>query len=170
MKARENVCNNFFSSYIVPFYELPESKYCKNNKSAIAHSDFVRKRIQELLQSGIIVKVHQIPHVVNPLTVLVNAKGKERLILDLRHVNQYVVKYKFKLEGIKEALDFVRKNGFMFKFDLSSGYHHIDLHASTYKYFGFSLDYCFCVFSSLPFGLSLAPFIFTKILRNLVRF
>lgn len=149
---------------------MPESKYCKNNKSAIAHSDFVSKSIQELLQNGIVVKVDQIPHVVNPLTVSVNAKGKERLILDLRHVNQYVVKYNFKLEGIKEALDFVHKNGFMFKFDLSSGYHHIDLHVSMYKYFGFSLDNCFYVFSSLAFGLSSAPFIFTKILRNLVRF
>lgn len=99
----------FFSGYIVPFYELPESKYCENNKSAIAHSDFVSKSIQELLQSGIVVKVDQIPHVVNPLTVSVNAKGKERLILDLRHVNQYVVKYEFNLEGIKGALDFVPK-------------------------------------------------------------
>lgn len=149
---------------------MPESKYCKNNKSAIAHSGFVSKSIQELLQNGIVVKVDQIPHVVNPLTVSVNAKGKERLILDLRHVNQYVVKYNFKLEGIKEALDFVHKNGFKFKFDLSSGYHHIDLHVSMYKYFGFSWDNCFYVFSSLAFGLSSAPFIFTKILRNLVRF
>lgn len=31
LKARENVCNIIFSGYIVPFYELPESKYCKNN-------------------------------------------------------------------------------------------------------------------------------------------
>lgn len=151
LKARENVCNIIFSGYIVPFYELPESKYCKNNKSAIAHSYFVTKSIQELLQNGIVVTckvtVDQIPHVVNPLTVSVNAKGKERLLLDLRHVIQYVVKYKFKLEDIKEALDFVHKNGFMFKFDLSSGYHHIDLHASMYRYFGFSWDNCFlCIF------------------------
>lgn len=78
-------------------------------------------------------QVNDVPHVVNPLTVSVNAKGKERLILDLRHVNQYVVLYKFKLEGIKEALDFVQKDGFMFKFDLSSGYHHIDLHPSMFN-------------------------------------
>lgn len=107
---------------------------------------------------------------VNPLTMSENAKGKERLILDLRHVNQYVVLYKFKLEGIKEALDFVQKDGFMFKFDLSSGYHHIDLHPPMFKYFGFSWSGKFYVFTSLPFGLSSAPFIFTKILRYLVRF
>lgn len=78
--------------------------------------------------------------------------------------------YKFKLKGIKEALDFVQKDGFMFKFDLSSGYHHIDLHPSMFKYFGFSWSGKSYVFTSLPFGLSSAPFIFTKILRNLVRF
>lgn len=83
----------------MPFYELPESKYCKNNKSAIPHSDFVSKKNQELLKSGIVVKVDQIPHAMNPLTVSVNAKGKERLISDLRHVSHYVVKYKFKLVG-----------------------------------------------------------------------
>lgn len=77
--------------------------------------------------------------------------------------------YKFKLEGIKEALDFVQKDGFMFKFDLSSG-DHIDLHPSMFKYFGFSWSGKFYVFTSLPFGLSSAPFIFTKILKNLVRF
>lgn len=104
LKARENVCKIIFSVYIVPFFELPESKYWKNNKSAIAHSDFVIKSIQELLY-GIVVKVDQIPHVVNSQTVFVNAKGNERLILDLRHVNQNVVKYKFKLDGIQEALD-----------------------------------------------------------------
>lgn len=34
----------------------------------------------------------------------------------------------------------------MFKSDLSSEYHHIDLHASMYKYFGFSWDNCFMYF------------------------
>lgn len=79
-----------------------------------------------MLKNGIILQVNDVPHLVNPLTVSIDAKGKEHLILDLRYVNQYVVLYKFKLEGIKEALDFVQKDGFMFKFDLSSGYHHID--------------------------------------------
>lgn len=56
----------------------------------------------------------------------VNAKGKERLILDLdRHVNQNVILYNFKFKGIKDALILVQKDGFMLRFDLSSGYHHI---------------------------------------------
>lgn len=89
--------------------------------------------LKNCLKNCIILQVNDVPHVVNPPTVSVNAKGKERLSLDLRHVYQYVVLYKFKLEGIKEALDFEQKDGFMFKFDLSSGYHHIDLHPSMLK-------------------------------------
>lgn len=107
--------NIIFSGYIVPFFQFPDSKFCNNNQSAICHSEFVSSSIEELLKNGVILQVNDVPHVVDPLTVSVNAKGKERLILDLRHVNQYVVLYKFKLEGIKEALDFVQKDGFKFK-------------------------------------------------------
>lgn len=94
----------------MPFFQFPDFKFCNNNQSGICHSEFVSSSIEELLKNGIILQVNDVPHVVNPLTVSVNAKGKERLILDLRHVNQYVVLYKFKLEGIKEALDFVQKD------------------------------------------------------------
>jgi hypothetical protein len=52
--------------------------------------------------------------------VPVNHKGKERLILDLRHVNQYIEKRKHKFEGASEAIQYIIKDGYMFKFDLSS--------------------------------------------------
>lgn len=35
----------------------------------------------------------------------------------------------------------------IFKFDLSSGYHHINLHPSIFKYFGFSWSGKFYVFT-----------------------
>lgn len=145
-------------------FQFPDSKFCNNNKSAICHSECVSSGIEELLKTGIILQVNDVPHVVNPLTVSVNAKSKERLILDLRHVNQYVILYKFKLEGIKEALDFAQKDGFMCKFDLFSWYHHTDLHPSIFKYFEFSWSGEFYVFTSLPYSFSSAPFMFTKIL------
>lgn len=47
----------------------------------------------------------------------------------IKTLYQYVILFKLKLEGINEALDFLQKDGFMFKFDLSSGHHHIDSHS-----------------------------------------
>ena len=62
----------------------------------------------------------------------------------------------------------------MFHFDFQSGYHHIDIFEEHWIYLGFSWTtngvtsyYCFVV---LPFGLSTAPYIFTKVRRVLVKY
>jgi hypothetical protein len=53
----------------------------------------VERAINKLLECGAAIECKdQIPIVVNPFTVSINASGKERLILDLRHVNQYIEK------------------------------------------------------------------------------
>ena len=40
--------------------------------------------VSELISGGLVREVSSAPHVVNPLTVAVNDKGKETLILDLK--------------------------------------------------------------------------------------
>ena len=63
---------------------------------------------------------------------------------------------------------------FMFKFDLKSGYHHIDILQKHQAFLGFSWVVNgvrkFFVLTVLPFGLSSAPYIFTKVGRVLVRY
>lgn len=60
----------------------------------------------------------------------------------------------------------------MIKFDLTSGYHHINIHEDHQQYLGFSLEINgkirYFVLTVLPFGLSSAGYIFTKTLRPLV--
>ena len=58
---------------------------------------------------------------------------------------------------------------YMFKFDLKAGYHHVDIHPEYHKYLGFQweLESIF-VFAVLPFGLSMACYLFTKIMRPLI--
>ena len=57
----------------------------------------------------------------------------------------------------------------MFSFDLKSGYHHIDVAKCHRKYLGFEWGGSFYAFVVLPFGLSSAPYVFTKMMRPLVR-
>ena len=103
----------------------------------------------------------------------VNSTGKQRLILDLRHVNKYVEKQKFKFEGVPEALQYVIKNGFMFRYDLTSGYHHVQVHVEHQTFLGFAWTFNdtvrHFVFRVLPFGLSTAGHVFSKVLRPLVK-
>ena len=62
----------------------------------------------------------------------------------------------------------------MFKFDIKQGYHHIEICPEQWCYLGFSwiiegvLRYFMYVV--LAFGITSAPFIFTKVMRELVRY
>lgn len=57
---------------------------------------------------------------------------------------------------------------YLFSFDLKSGYHHVDIAEHHCKYLGFAWGGQFYVFTVLPFGLSTACYMFTKLLRPLV--
>ena len=52
-----------------------------------------------MVAKGCISCVTFIPKVVNPLTVAYNRKGKPRLVLDFRHVNPHLHKFKPVLLG-----------------------------------------------------------------------
>jgi hypothetical protein len=107
---------------------------------------------------------------VNPLTV---AEGKKlRLVLDLRHVNEFTHVSKFKYEGLNSLADMFSQGFYFFTFDLESGYHHIDIFEPHQKFLGFSWVFDnvvrYFTFSVLPFGLNTASHCFTKMLRPLV--
>ncbi len=71
------------------------------------------------------------------------------------------------------ALQYFNQGDFMFSFDLKSGYHHIDIFPEHRQFLSFSWDFGgvtkYFSFQVLPFGLSSAPFIFTKCMRPLVK-
>ena len=67
-----------------------------------------------------------------------------------------------------------QKNDYLFSFDLKSGYHHIDIYEPHRHYLGFGWQSQgmtqFYLFAVLPFGLSMACYAFTKLLRPLVKY
>ena len=61
---------------------------------------------------------------------------------------------------------------YLFKFKLKSGYHDVDIFDEHQTYLGFSWEINqqthYFVFTVLPFGLSTAPSVFTKVVRSLI--
>ena len=112
--------------------------------------------------------------VVSPLSVATQPGGKKRLILDLRYMNSHVYKQTTKFEDWRTALHFFDVGSFFTKFDLKSGYHHLDAFSEHQTYLGFSWKMdgetpSYFMFTVLPFGLTSAPYIFTKLLRPIVK-
>ena len=171
INASDYILNIIANGYSLPFSSFPPRANLRNNKSSRDHGEFVAGAIMDLVNSGAAIQVDDIPWVVNPLTVALNKK-KKRLVLDLRHVNEYVILDHIKFEDWKFAQDLVIHSGFMFSFDLKSGYHHLDIHKDYQKYLGFKWEFDgiekYFVFTVLPFGLATAGHIFTKTLRCLV--
>ena len=159
--------------YKLPLLSLPEPFEKANHKSALENTDFVSSTLTDLENNRCILEVDSIPHICSPLSVVKNSSGKKRLVIDLRYLNGYLLKEKFKYEDLRLAMLMFQKGDYLFSFDLKSGYHHVDIHKSHWEYLGFSWDkgkgkkyFCFKV---LPFGLATACYAFTKLLRPVIK-
>ena len=80
----------------------------------------------------------------------------------------HVYKQKFKCENLHTIKNTFAKDFFVLK----SGYHHVDIFPDHRKYLAFSWEFVrghtrFFQFTVLPFGLSSALYIFTKLLKPL---
>jgi len=167
--ANNEILDIITNGYKIPFIQFPTPSVSCNNKSAKDNLDFVSSAVEELLTNHCVLETPFIPTVVNPLSVSINKSGKKRLILDLRKVNSFLWKEKITFEDWKLGLDYFKKDSFCFKFDLSKGYHHIDICPQHQQFLGFSINGKFYCFTVLPFGLSSAGFCFTKVLREMVK-
>ena len=161
----QNIIDN---GYIIPVITIPPLFYASNNKSSLRNSKFVSQAILKLLKNNCIEELDQKPYCCNPLTV---AESKKlRLVLDLRHVNSFIKQNKFRYENLTTLSEILSEGDHFTTFDLSSGYHHIEIHPEHRKFLGFEWTFedgstkyfQFCV---LPFGLSSACYVFTKVLR-----
>ena len=174
LEASDFVLGIIKDGYRLPFIRFPPPVCMGNHQSALENVDFVSNSIRELIQANCVIESDSCPLVCSPLQVVTNAKGKHRLVIDLRYINQYLKQYKFKYEGLNVIASLFHQGDYMFTFDLKSGYHHVDINVDSWPYLGFSSQYsgehrCYFMFRVLPFGLSTA-YVFTKLLRPLVKY
>ena len=132
----------------------------------------VLRSIPLKIQAHLTQELARKPNVINPLSVSNSSLVKQRLILDLRHVNQYIYKQKFKCKDVSVATQLFSRNCYLFKFDLKSSYHLVEMFPDHRKFLFFAWEFntgvCryfqFCVF---PIGFSSPPYILIKILKPL---
>ncbi|MES9972159.1 MAG: reverse transcriptase domain-containing protein, partial [Candidatus Thiodiazotropha sp.] len=162
------------NGYKLPFKDLPSTAILSNNKSARENPSFVYSEIQSLLSLGCITEVNRVPFVVNPLTVAYGKSGKPRLVLDCRHINPHLIKFKHKYEDVSVARELFRNHEYLFTYDLKSAYHIIEIFPEHRQYLGFSWKDShgvhYYVFNVLAFGLATAGFIFSKLMRCPIRY
>jgi len=85
--------------------------------------------------------------------------------LNLHPLNQLIPHQHFKMEMVKVVCNLINKGDYMTSIDLQDAFLHVLIHSSLHKYLQFHWKGKQYQFRVLPFGLSLAPFVFTKILK-----
>ena len=159
------------SGYKIPFIEEPPCAKSENNKSTLDNSEFVNEALVGLVETDRVLEVPFLLKVISPLSVSTK-NNKKRLILDLRYVNKFIWKEKIKFDW-SVFQNYLCPKGYIFKFNLCSGYHQIDIFPAHQLFLGFSWEvkgvtkyFCFTV---LLFGISPAPYAFIKVCRTLVK-
>jgi len=132
------------------------------------HETAISEMVSSLLARGII---HRVPdqaehHVFAPVFA-VEKRGSTaiRPIYDARFLNHFIVKRRFRQETLMTARDLVRPGDFFCKVDLKDAYFHMTVHPSHTPLLAFAWGGVSYRYLSLPFGVSSAPRLFTKLLR-----
>lgn len=96
--------------------------------------------------------------------------GRKRFILNLKNLNRFIEPPHFKMEDCRTALKLITSSCYMTKIDLKEAYYLVPIKKSHYKFLRFKYNEKLYEFTSLPFGLSIAPFTFTKILKSVLKY
>ena len=91
--------------------------------------------------------------------------GDIRMIIDSSNLNQFVEKIHFKMDHLEVALDMIEEGMFMSSIDLKDAYYSVPIWQCHKKYLSFQWEGSIFQFQVLPFGLSSAPRVFTKLLK-----
>jgi Reverse transcriptase (RNA-dependent DNA polymerase)/DNA N-6-adenine-methyltransferase (Dam) len=95
--------------------------------------------------------------------------GERRPVLNLRPLNKYVPRKHFKMESLKMACTLINRGDYLTSIDLADAFLHVLVHQSSRRYLQFAWDGRLFQFRVLPFGLSLSPMVFTKVVRPVLR-
>lgn len=160
------------SGYKIPFTSVPPTRATLNEptfSSEVAKS--CDQELIRLLNKGAINIVEKsTDQFLSSFFIRVKPSGGVRFILNLKELNKYLDPPHFKLEDWRTVVRLMLPNYFMASIDLEDAYFLISIQKDHRKFLRVQWRNVTYEFSSLLFGLSTAPYIFTKILRPVFSF
>lgn len=126
----------------------------------------IDKAIKDLLNKGAIVCCEPSEgQFLSKIFTVPKPNGESRFILNLKELNKFIKTDHFKLEDSRTVTKLLSKDCYMSTIDLKDAYFSVPVHDSHKKFLRFIWKQDMYEFQVLPFGLSTAPYTFTKILK-----
>lgn len=159
----------------IPFIKKPQQS-CALKIQAVPRISpskilLYQKEIAMLLEKGAISKCsHDKNEFLSSYFLLRKPDGNYRFILNLKKLTNFIPTSHFKLEDYRAAIRLISQNSFLAKLDLQDAYFLLPIDHKYKKYLRFKFQNTLYEFNCLPFGLNVAPFIFTKLLKPIVKY
>ena len=152
--------------YHIKFDSIPfQSQFPKEIQFQEEERKIVDIEIAELVRKGAIVESSsERGQYISNIFVVPKPNGKFRPIINLKQFNKFVHYEHFKQEHFRIVLQLVQKGDFFTSVDLQDAYFSIPIAEDSRKYLKFLWNDILYHYVCLPFGLSSAPRVFTKIL------
>jgi len=130
---------------------------------------WVDGEVARLVATGAVREVATRPQVVSPLLLAPKAGPKKwRLVIDMRGLNSALPQRAAKAERLADLLRLAGRGWWAVTWDLEAGYHHVDVAPASRGLLGFGWRGRWFTWQVLPFGLSLSPWAFVKVVRAAV--
>ena len=130
----------------------------------------IQEEVKALLGKGAVQVCNPVPQESFYSTLFLVAKkgGQMRPVINLKRINEWITPQHFKMEGMSTLRELLKTNDWMAKIDLKDAYFTILMHPTHQPFLRFMANqqhFLIYQFTCLPFGLSCAPWVFTKVMK-----
>lgn len=153
----------------IPFNTKPKQLLEPKNCENIDQSPY-QTAINKLLSIGAISRCSPMKNqFLSSYFLVKKPDGSNRFILNLKKLNNFIIAPHFKLEDYRTALKLITPNCYLTNIDLKDAYFLLPIANLYKKYLRFRFQGALYEFNCLPFGLNIAPFLFTKLFKPIVK-
>ena len=121
--------------------------------------------VQDMLRKEVVERVTGRVFLSRPFTVPRRDRPEPRFVLDLSYLNKFIPCHRFKMLTISHVRSSLLPQAWFTSLDLQSAYWHVPIHRRFRPYLAFQANEDVFQFRVLPFGLNIAPRVFTKLTR-----
>ena len=174
---RKVTTNNFVLQivefgYKIKFYKTPPMLTLSSGSFSASRSFSISQEVSILrTKTAVAITPPSKDQFVSPIfTVAKKDSKKRRVILNLKFLNNYILKTSFKLEGHDVISNMIQPGDYFVSIDLCDAYLMFLMHPDFWKFLCFDWEKQRFFFRCMPFGLTSAPRIFTKVFKRVLIF
>lgn len=131
-------------------------------------SEALTREVEKLAEKQAIVRAPMEGGFTSTVFLVPKSDGTWRPVINLQNLNRHVITHHFKMESIRSVKGLIQEGDWLLKLDLKDAYLTVPICPDHQDFLKFQWQGQIWKFQSLPFGLSSAPQMFTKLMKPIV--